>query len=312
MIDWLIIPWSLGALVQVRSAAARRARQELVARAALEERMRVASEVHDVAGHGLAAVAMQAGVALLVFDEQPKQARESLEAIQSTSVQALSDLRTMLDAFDRRTGAEPGGTGAVAGQGLPDLDALADRMRAAGLAVRLSLEDVAVPEDVGQVAYRVVQEALTNTLRHAGPTTAEVGVHREQGTLVVEVLDGGVGAADVRPGLGLTGMRHRVVAAGEALLSPSVTKRLITRFGQRPSRALAPVPGLDALTERERELVAWVATGRSNEEIGQGLFISPATVRTHVGRAMLKLRARDRAQLVAFAVQSGLTIPDEP
>jgi signal transduction histidine kinase len=68
--SWLVIPWLVGALVQVRSAAARRARQELVGRAALEERMRVASEVHDVAGHGLAAVAMQAGVALLVFDEQ--------------------------------------------------------------------------------------------------------------------------------------------------------------------------------------------------------------------------------------------------
>jgi DNA-binding NarL/FixJ family response regulator len=103
----------------------------------------------------------------------------------------------------------------------------------------------------------------------------------------------------------------RVAAAGEALLSPSVTKRLITRFSQRPSRALTPVPGLDELTERERELVAWVATGRSNEEIGQALFISPATVRTHVGRAMIKLRARDRAQLVVFAVQSGLTIPHE-
>jgi DNA-binding NarL/FixJ family response regulator len=104
----------------------------------------------------------------------------------------------------------------------------------------------------------------------------------------------------------------RVVAAGEGLLSPSVTKRLITMFSQRPSRAPVPVPGLDELTEREREMVAWVATGRSNEEIGQELFISPATVRTHVGRAMLKLRARDRAQLVVFAVQSGLTIPYEP
>lgn len=64
------------------------------------------------------------------------------------------------------------------------------------------------------------------------------------------------------------------------------------------------MPGLDDLTEREREMVAWVATGRSNEEIGQELFISPATVRTHVGRAMLKLQAGDRAQLVVFAVRS--------
>lgn len=72
------------------------------------------------------------------------------------------------------------------------------------------------------------------------------------------------------------------------------------------------MPGVEELTERERELVAWVAAGRSNEEIAQELFISPATVRTHVGRAMLKLRARDRTQPVVFAVQSGLTIPHEP
>jgi DNA-binding NarL/FixJ family response regulator len=102
----------------------------------------------------------------------------------------------------------------------------------------------------------------------------------------------------------------RLVAAGEALLSPSVTKRVIGLFGRQPAWAGKPVPGIDDLTDREKELVAWVATGRSNEEIGRELFISPATVRTHIGRAMLKLGARDRAQLVVFAVRSGLTIPN--
>lgn len=104
----------------------------------------------------------------------------------------------------------------------------------------------------------------------------------------------------------------RVAAAGEALLSPSVTKRVITRFGRRPATPPRPVPGLDTLTGREREMVAWVATGLSNEEIAGELFISPATVRTHVGRAMVKLGARDRAQLVVFAVHSGLAVPHEP
>jgi DNA-binding NarL/FixJ family response regulator len=103
----------------------------------------------------------------------------------------------------------------------------------------------------------------------------------------------------------------RVAAAGAALLSPSVTKRVITMFGRRAT-PLGPVPGLDTLTGREREMVAWVATGLSNEEIASELFISPATVRTHVGRAMVKLGARDRAQLVVFAVRSGLTVPHEP
>lgn len=168
-VSWLVVPWSVGALVQVQ-AAARRARHELAARAALEERMRVAREVHDVAGHGFAAVAMQAGVALLVFDEQPKQVKASLEAIQSTSTKALTDLRAMLEAFHLRTGTDPGPR-----QGLHDVSALADDVRAAGLPVRLSMEDVVVPEKIDRVAYRVVQEALTNVLRHAGPTTGGGG-----------------------------------------------------------------------------------------------------------------------------------------
>ncbi len=102
----------------------------------------------------------------------------------------------------------------------------------------------------------------------------------------------------------------RVVAAGEALLSRAVTRRLISTHARR-ARAPMPVAGLDELTERERKLVTWVATGRSNEEIGRALFISPATVRTHVGRAMMKLGARDRAQLVVYALNSGLEPPDE-
>jgi DNA-binding NarL/FixJ family response regulator len=98
----------------------------------------------------------------------------------------------------------------------------------------------------------------------------------------------------------------RVVAAGGSLLSPSVTRRVIAEFaGRRPS---APHPKLAELTDRERELVAWVGTGRSNDEIAAALVVSPATVRTHVSRAMLKLGARDRAQLVVFALESGLRV----
>jgi DNA-binding NarL/FixJ family response regulator len=103
----------------------------------------------------------------------------------------------------------------------------------------------------------------------------------------------------------------RAAAAGEALLSPSVTRRLVNLFGRHLAGGIAPAPALEALTEREREIVAWVATGRSNDEIAAELFLSPATVRTHIGRAMLKLGARDRAQLVVFAVRAGLAIPGE-
>jgi DNA-binding NarL/FixJ family response regulator len=100
----------------------------------------------------------------------------------------------------------------------------------------------------------------------------------------------------------------RAVAGGEALLSPSVTRRLIAEFA---TRAKEPVrsPELDHLTDREREVMALVAEGLSNEEIAHRLFMSPATAKTHVSRAMIKLNARDRAQLVVLAYESGLVRP---
>jgi DNA-binding NarL/FixJ family response regulator len=98
----------------------------------------------------------------------------------------------------------------------------------------------------------------------------------------------------------------RLVAAGEALLSPSVTRRVVREFASRPARVRRPHPRLDALTDREREIVGLVGEGLSNEEIATRLVVSPATARTHVSRAMVKLSARDRAQLVVFAYQSGL------
>jgi DNA-binding NarL/FixJ family response regulator len=100
----------------------------------------------------------------------------------------------------------------------------------------------------------------------------------------------------------------RVVAEGGSLLAPSVTRRVIAEFAGRGGPAASPHPDMHRLTEREREIVGWVATGRSNDEIAERLVVSPATVRTHVGRAMVKLHARDRAQLVVFAVQSGVTV----
>ncbi|HEX5598739.1 MAG TPA: response regulator transcription factor [Micromonosporaceae bacterium] len=98
----------------------------------------------------------------------------------------------------------------------------------------------------------------------------------------------------------------RLVAEGAALLSPSVTRRVVREFAARPSRVVKPHPRLGALTERERQVVGLVGEGLSNDEIAARLVLSPATARTHVSRAMVKLGARDRAQLVVFAYQSGL------
>jgi DNA-binding NarL/FixJ family response regulator len=101
----------------------------------------------------------------------------------------------------------------------------------------------------------------------------------------------------------------RVIAEGAALLSPGATRRLITEYASRPSNRPVDPDALVLLTEREREVVALVAAGLSNEEIAAELIISPATARTHVSRAMVKLNCRDRAQLVVLAYQSGLVQP---
>lgn len=101
----------------------------------------------------------------------------------------------------------------------------------------------------------------------------------------------------------------RVIAAGEALLAPTVTKRLVERFARTPGSAAAEAPVFEELTEREREVLALVAKGLSNADIAERLVISPATAKTHVSHIMTKLGARDRAQLVTIAYESGLVTP---
>jgi DNA-binding NarL/FixJ family response regulator len=102
----------------------------------------------------------------------------------------------------------------------------------------------------------------------------------------------------------------RTVAAGDSLLSPTATRSLITRFLSQPQRSGTADPGrLDVLTPRERDLMGLVALGLSNDEIAERLFLSPLTVKTHINRAMAKLGARDRAQLVVIAYQCGLVLP---
>ena len=100
----------------------------------------------------------------------------------------------------------------------------------------------------------------------------------------------------------------RTVAAGEALLSPGVTRRLIAEFAAR-ARDARPVRGMDDLTDRERQVLVLAAQGRSNEEIAGQIYVSPSTVKTHAARAMMKLGARDRAQLVVLAYETGLVRP---
>ena len=101
----------------------------------------------------------------------------------------------------------------------------------------------------------------------------------------------------------------RVVAAGDALLAPAVTRRLIADFATRPGRRPAAAPGLDRLTPREREVLVLIGRGRNNAEIGADLFVGEATVKTHVGRVLMKLDLRDRVQAVIYAYEAGLVGP---
>jgi len=228
---WLIVPWLLGTLVQTVAVGRERTRRHLIAQGAMEERVKLAAEVHDVAGHGFALVAMQAGVALLDFETKPEQARRSLEAIQTTSSKSLAALRGMLDTFHHELGsataaqpvAEPAPAPVEARDrvGLSGLVDLVDQVRAGGLPVRLDICDLVRSPDAEAdvVSYRVVQESLTNVLRHAGPTTAEVTVEQDEESLVIRVQDRGRGGSPEPHGSarGLAGMRRRVEAVGGSI-----------------------------------------------------------------------------------------------
>jgi signal transduction histidine kinase len=185
-------------------------RTERVERAATEERLRMAQDLHDGVGHGLAVIAMQAGVALHVLDQDPAKARASLEAIRSTSRESLEALRAELAAMSAGATRRPAA-------GLAELPALLDRVRAAGLRVEMIGDPGPVPDPVGDVAYVVVQEALTNVLRHAGADAVTVQWTRGVDVLVLTVRDDGRGGAVQDEGMGIGGMRARVTRLGGSL-----------------------------------------------------------------------------------------------
>ncbi|MDF1605994.1 sensor histidine kinase [Nocardioides sp. YIM 152315] len=191
-----------------------RMRAELAGRAATEERLRMAQDLHDGVGHGLAVIAMQAGVALHVLEKDPTAARRSLEAIRDTSRESLESLRAELA---RMSGSE---APRRATPGLADLDPLLERVRAGGLAVERRGDPGALEGAADHTAYVVVQESLTNVLRHARATRAAVVLERTDVGLTVIVSDDGVGAAAAvgqDGGMGIAGMRSRVEALGGTL-----------------------------------------------------------------------------------------------
>jgi signal transduction histidine kinase len=205
--------------LEERTAELEQARAELARRAVTEERLRLARELHDVVAHSISMIAVQSGVGAHVADTQPKEAAKALGAIEATSRAALTELRRLLGVL--RQEGEPQGSLAPV-PGLADLDALLAELAKAGLAVKLQVHGTRppLPAGVDLSAYRIVQEALTNVVKHAGPAHAQVTIRYGDQDVTVEVTDDGQGVAaptgdgQARVGHGLTGMRERVAVFG--------------------------------------------------------------------------------------------------
>ena len=216
-VAWVTGPLAIGVTVRVGRERVLQNRRDEARRQADAERLRVAQEVHDVVGHGLAAIMMQADIALHVLPKQPEQAEAALIAISRTSRESLDELRATLgavrrgDDFDDRSPAP----------GLARLDALVDRTRAVGVPVAVEVAGplTALPAAVDLAAYRIVQESLTNVLRHAGTATASVSLALTGDGLRISVSDTGRGGPTqpAPPGHGLAGMKERVSALGGSL-----------------------------------------------------------------------------------------------
>ena len=480
-----IVPWVVGRTIRNQTMLARElaekaeraahARDEEERRAIAIERSRIARELHDVLAHNLSVMVVQASAARRIVDRQPDKAVEVAALIQRTGREALAEIRHLFGAVRRGDGEDLSGPPSIA-----RVDGLARRARAAGLGVELRVvgDPVALPAGIDLTAYRIVQEALTNALKHAGSARASVTVSYEPNEVVLSIEDDGEGSregfelGDSGGGHGLVGMRERaalygglvqagrrrgggfavharlptrplvpvpssrggcphehpraargrpgadpgrlpddprrrgghgrgrrvrrrhagrgqrappragrgadghphardgrhrghapdrrrreatpdggaprvlmlttfdldeyvydalragasgfllkdvpaeqlvegirVIAQGDALLAPSVTKRLISEFSRSGAAQRSAPASLEDLTPRELEVFKLIARGMSNAEIAAELVVSETTVKTHVARVLMKLGVRDRVQAVVLAYESGVVAP---
>ena len=209
----ILVGWSMQSR-RLRFDALEREQGQASLRAAADERLRIAQELHDVVAHSLGVIAVQAGVGMHVIDNDPAEARRALEHISRTSRSSLSEIRRLLGLVRSGEGA----SAYAPVPGLADLPRLVEEVAGAGLPVELTVapDAAGAPPGVELAAYRIVQEALTNSLRHAGARRAKVHVDAAPGRLHVVVTDDGHGRNGGRGGggHGLVGMRERVAVYG--------------------------------------------------------------------------------------------------
>ncbi|MEU5791151.1 histidine kinase [Micromonospora purpureochromogenes] len=209
----VVTAWTVGDSVRARRRHADALRAHAAAEAVTAERLRIARELHDMVAHSIGVIAIQAGVGARVIDSQPAQARAALATIEATSRETLAGLRRTLGAL-RRPQAESASLDPT--PGLADLDRLVTAAADAGVRVRLRRHGPSrpVPADLDLAAYRIVQEALTNVVRHAGTPDCRVTVEQRPDELTVEVVDDGRGGPVGGEGHGIVGMRERVALLG--------------------------------------------------------------------------------------------------
>jgi signal transduction histidine kinase len=207
----LVTAWALGYAARERrrneaESAARHAEQ-----AVAEERLRIARELHDIVAHSMSLIAVKAGVANHVAEQRPAEAREALRVIEATSRGSLAEMRHLLGVLR----SEVDGAERAPAPGPAGIPALVERARSAGVTAELSLDDTAgLPEGVGLSVYRIVQEALTNVVRHAAPGRCEIDVVVDEEAVRVDVVNDGPRVEPRPSGHGLIGMRERVAVYG--------------------------------------------------------------------------------------------------
>ena len=212
-----IIAWLIGHSIRQAQAQAELRRAQADAQTAMAERLRIARELHDIVAHSIGIIAIQAGAGRRVFDAHPADARDALAAIEATSRETLSGLRRMVTGL-RRAEPEPGPGSAQLGSapGLAGIERLAAMTLDAGVQVDVDWHGSRepLPSDIDLSAFRIIQEAVTNVVRHAGTGRCRVSIDQRDGQLSIEVTDSGRGGSATGTGYGITGMRERAALLG--------------------------------------------------------------------------------------------------
>jgi signal transduction histidine kinase len=212
--------WAFGYARARRAEDQERVRRALEREVIAEERVRMSRELHDVVGHTVNLLVIQAGAARMTLEQDPAQARELLKSMEDTGRETLADLDRVLATLrgDSKPAEERPNT-VVPALGLAQLPELVGRFHDSGVDTRLSVDPgLQLPRDLDLSAYRIVQEALTNTLKHAAPCAATVAVERVNGSMIIEVSDTGPGVGQTDPhGRGLIGIAERVSMCGGVL-----------------------------------------------------------------------------------------------